>query len=115
MSDSFNRPVQASAPRSRLLFFRIDGTSTRSILEGATDASLPSSGSTGVYVLTLNKAAKRTPIIVGIVPLTANLQPSVSIDSGNAAITISFTNNSGTATDTDFHLVVNAWESADAN
>lgn len=115
MASGINRELRSSAHGMRYLHFRIDGTSTRSILEGSTDATLPDSGSTGVYVLTLNEASRRSPVIVGCTPLTANLSPSISIDSGFAAITISFTDNSGSATDTDFHLVIAVFNSPDAN
>jgi hypothetical protein len=100
---------------AKMLFFRIDGTSTRSILDGSTDATLPSSGTTGIYVLSLNAASAKTPVIVGASALTEDLTFKVAINSNNKDITITWANLSGTDTDTDFHLTVCVFENSAPN
>lgn len=62
-------------------------------------------GATGNYTLTLNEPARRNIRIVGYAPETANLQLQKSTTSTSSVLVI-FTNNSGTATDTNFEITL---------
>ena len=57
---------------------------------------------TGDYTITVNRVSKRTLTVVSLIPLTANLQPQL-VSVSTSAVNFKFTNNSGTAVDTDFH------------
>lgn len=95
-----------------LLFFRVDGTGTASILEGSTDATL-TDNDTGDYTLTLSEGGARTMVVVGVTPLAAEL--SVKIAAVDAdSVQLQF-DNDGVATDCDFHCVLAVFRGADAN
>jgi len=64
-----------------------------------------SKGGTGTYTLTLTEAARRNIRIVGYAPETANLQLQKSTTT-TSAVTVVFTNNAGTATDTNFDITL---------
>lgn len=110
---NITRPLNASANKAHIVGFRVDGTGTASILEGISDATL-TDNDTGDYTLTFTRPGRRVPVVLGCVPLTANLQPQIESVTA-AAINIKFTNNSGTATDTDFHLSLMMFGLPDAN
>lgn len=60
---------------------------------------------TGDYTLTLKKPGRRAMVVVGVSPLTANLQHQI-VSVSASVVNVKFTNNSGTATNTDFHISV---------
>lgn len=65
---------------------------------------------TGDYTITLARASRRVMTVLGIVPLVANLQVQVVAVSATAC-NFKFTNNSGTAVDTDFHAAFMRYDS----
>jgi hypothetical protein len=90
--------------KSELLALRVDGTGTASVTEGGNHVTLTDNGS-GDYTLTFRRPGRRVPVILGAVPLVANLQAQI-VSVTASAVNVKFTNNSGTATDTQFHLGV---------
>lgn len=104
------RDIKSTQRLTRLLAFRVDGTGTASILEGAFDATLTDNG-TGDYTLTFAVPFKRVPVCVGsAVGSTAaivNVVPSVT------AIQVLVKDAGGSAADADFHLSVLGFDSAD--
>lgn len=113
MASGVNRPITTSAIGVKYLHFRVDGTSTRSLLEGTSDAVL-SGSTTGIYVLTLNEASRRAPIIVGAATNTVDARFSASFDSTFKILTITW-EVGGTDTDVDFHVTVAVFNTPDAN
>lgn len=104
------REIKGSQRLPRLIALRVDGTGTASILEGAFDATLVDNG-TGDYTLTFATPFKRVPVCVGsavgAVEATLNVVPSVS------AVQVLLQDNAGAAIDSDFHLMVLGFDSAD--
>lgn len=114
MASGVNRAVNTATIGTKLLFFRVDGTSTRSLLEGKTDAVL-SGETTGVYVLTLNEASRRMPVIVGATSTsTVDARYQASFDSTFKILTITW-EVGGTDTDLDFDVTVAVFNTPDAN
>lgn len=83
--------------------------SNAGILEGENHGIITKNG-TGDYTITLRNASRRTISVVGYGPAVANLQAQVIVTT--TTVQIVFTNNSGAATNTDFHLTVQRYDSA---
>lgn len=77
---------------------------SNAIVEPLTGVTLVAGGS-GLYTFTFTDGGLRTPVVLGYIPLTANLQAQLSTVANNS-IAVTFTNNSGTGTNTDFHITV---------
>jgi hypothetical protein len=99
------REIKGTKRLSRVLLFRVTGTGTAAINEGAYDATLTDNG-TGDYTLTFDTPFARTPVcVVGV--LTANIIHQISSVSASAVRVKLFQGTDGTtATDGIFHLVV---------
>lgn len=65
---------------------------------------------TGDYTITVNRVSKRNLTVVSVIPMTANLQVRL-VTATTSAVNFTFTNNSGTATDTDFHATFIRYDS----
>jgi hypothetical protein len=110
-------PVRSVGVRQRkveMIFARIDESATGddAILEGKYHLNFVKDG-TGQYTLTLqNGASRRTIVVVGAVALTADLTPQIlAVDTDS--VQIEFANNAGAATNTDFHITLATFGSAD--
>lgn len=116
MASGVNRAVNTSAVGVKYLHFRVTGTSTtRTLAEGSSDASIAAHASDGTYVITLNEASRRTPVIVGLYSVTIGfLTPSINSD--NKTITVLAKAVDGTtAQNTSFHMTVAVFNTPDAN
>ena len=74
------------------------------LVEGA-DMFTLTKNATGDYTLTLRTPFQRSIICPAPSPETADLQPQV-VSRSSSAVNFKFTNNSGTATDTNFSGVI---------
>lgn len=108
------REIKGTQRLPRLLAFRVDGTDTASILEGAFDATLTDNG-TGDYTLTFAKPFVRIPVCV-VTPIGASGDIIATIET---AATTGFDirlwdgTDGTTAKDGDFHVLFIGWDSAD--
>lgn len=101
--------VKTHQRNTKLLFFRVDesaisGNTAAGLLEGGYDAIIQKNG-TGDYTITLNNASRRTPVVIGAVPIglvdaRCNIQTL-----STTTIRIVWEVN-GTDTNADFHLTV---------
>ena len=92
--------------KAELIVFR---ETSDALVEGRYHGTFVKNG-TGDYTITLRKPSRRTICVVGVSPLVANLQHRIVAVSASA-VQVSFTNNSGTAVDTDFHMSVVRFDS----
>jgi hypothetical protein len=105
------REIKGSQRLPRLLAFRVDGTGTASIVEGAFDATLVDNG-TGDYTLTFAKPYTRVPVCIGTA-LGAAAASVVIAAVSITAVQVTIFSDAGAALDADFHLQVLGWDSAD--
>lgn len=111
-------PKQALAIRqdkAEIVEFQCDesdiATSSAAALDQGKYQGVVVKNGTGDYTITLNKTSRRTITVVGILPYTANLQVQI-VSKTTSAVNFKFTNNSGTATDTDFDATFIRYDSA---
>ena len=95
-----------------MLAFRVDGTGTASILEGAFDATLTDNG-TGDYTLTFTKAFARVPVVIFGGAVDDALMCEIDAVSVSAVRFKIFDADGTTATDADFHVMVLGWDGLD--
>jgi len=92
--------------KAELVSFKIDesaivnGTNA-GMSEGSKHGVITKNG-TGDYTITLNRTCRRTPIVVGVSPLTEDLTYKTIVTTNT--IQVVFANLSGTDTVTDFDL-----------
>lgn len=92
--------------KAELLAFRVDGTGTASILEGKYHATLTDNG-TGDYTLTFARPFARTPVVVGVVPLTVDTCCHVEAVSTTAVqVVFAAVDETAAAVDADFHITL---------
>ena len=77
---------------------------TGGVIEGTNEVTAFKNG-TGDYTISFAGQSRRAMHVKGYIALTANLQASI-VSVSSSAVRIAFTNNSGTATNTDFHLTL---------
>lgn len=106
------RDIKGTQRLPRLLAFRVDGTGTASILEGAFDATLVDNG-TGDYTLTFAKPFARVPVVLGSGIVAASGIVEIDAISATAVGIKIFAEDGSTAQDSDFHLAILGWDSAD--
>jgi len=92
--------------KAELLGFRVDGTGTASILEGKYHATL-TDNDVGDYTLTFARPHARTPVVVGVVPLTVDTCFHVESVS-ETAVNVKFAavDETEAAADADFHITL---------
>lgn len=105
------REIKGTQRLPRALSFRVDGTGTASILEGAFDATLVDNG-TGDYTLTFAKPFVRVPVCSGNVVGSTAAIVNIAVVSVTA-VQVKIFDAAGSAADADFHLSVLGWDSAD--
>ncbi len=106
------RELKGTQRLPRALFFRVDGTGTASLLEGSNDATLTDNG-VGDYTLTWARPFLRVPVVVAT-PVTTAIHCEIAVVSVTAVQIKTFAVADGTtATDADFHLMVQGWDTAD--
>lgn len=112
MSLEQKKIVNSSQMGTRIVSFQITGTTTvRTIADGSADATIAAYASDGVYVITLKKAASRTPTIVGIECATSNAAASYGVNADNKTITITIVNGASAAgVNTNFHMTLIFWD-----
>jgi len=109
------RELKGTQRLPRVLAFRIDGTGTASILEGAFDASLVDNG-VGDYTLNFNTPFARVPV-VSLSPIASagDVILCIKVVSASALQINAFDATDGTtAKDCDFHAIVHGFDSVDA-
>lgn len=106
------REIKGTQRLPRVLAFRVDGTGTASILEGAFDATLTDNG-TGDYTLTFAKPFARVPVVLGASILAASGVVEIDAISATAIGIKTFAVDGTTATDVDFHVALLGFDSAD--
>lgn len=104
------REIKGTQRLPRLLAFKLDGTGTAALNEGANDAALTDSG-TGDYLLTFTKPFARAPVVV-VTPITAETLVRVVITS-TAVQVLCFDVDGTTAKDADVELMVLGWDTPD--
>lgn len=102
-------PLMCPQRATRLIPLRISSAGT--VVEGSQHASA-SKTATGTYTVTLTIPSARTVVILGVVAASTN-----AVNYGTPSTTgvtgLLFKTDAGTATDTDFHLTLLAFDAAD--
>lgn len=104
------REIKGTQRLPRLLAFKVTGTGTAAIGEGASDATLTDNG-TGDYTLTFRKAFLRAPIVT-VTTMTANTRAEVAAASASSCQILT-KNDATSATDAVFLVQVLGWDTAD--
>lgn len=116
MSLEQKKPVTGSQVGMRFVPIKVTGTAgTRTISPATSDATITAFASTGTYVITLAKAGRRAPHLVGIQSRTARAIFSTSINADNKTLTITCKDDANSALDADFDMTVIMWDSPDSN
>lgn len=101
--------------KAELVEFQCDesdiATSSAAALDQGKYQGVVVKNGTGDYTITLNNASRRTITVNCLIPLTANLSAQI-VSVSTTAVNFKFTNNSGTAVDTDFHAGFIRYDSA---
>lgn len=106
------REIKGSQRLSRFLGFKVTGTGTAAINQGAADATLTDNG-TGDYTITFVKPFQRAPIVT-VAPATTGIHCEIASASATAVRIKTFAVADGTtATDAVFHAQVLGYDSAD--
>lgn len=108
----FARAVSVSQRLPHMIFARIDGTGTASVLEGSHELVLTDNG-VGDYTLTFAQSFGRIPTVVCTL-LTTNTYAMISTVSTTAVrILVKQVADGSTATDADFHVLISGCDAAD--
>lgn len=106
------RELKGTQRMPRVLAFRVNGTGTAAILEGAFDGTLTDNG-TGDYTITFAKAFARKPVVVGTCATDDCYLETLDADNTVSAVHVKTKINADTATDAIFHLMVMGWDVVD--
>lgn len=104
------REIKGSQRLARMIGFKVTGTGTAAISQGAQDATLVDNG-TGDYTLTFTKPFTRAPIVTASC-MTATCYAEVAAASATA-VQILTKSNADAATDAVFFVQVLGYDSAD--
>jgi hypothetical protein len=104
------REIKGTQRLSRLLAFKVNGTNTAAIEQGAPDASLTDNGA-GDYTITFDRPFARKPIVTASCETEGCYAEIAS--ASQTSVQIKTLSNAGVATDAIFHAVVLGFDSAD--
>lgn len=99
------REIKGTKRLSRVLAFRVTGSGTAAINEGAYDGTLTDNG-VGDWTITFAKQFARTPVVVASVLTSDSIHQISSVSASAVRVKMFAANDGTTAKDGIFHLAV---------